>query len=650
MRYRASTALHPCPGRPLPLRTLIAATALCLATQAHPQDNNPPSGTDKLREGVSALQRLLSGGKADAAPAAQPTPTVPGANLNQPLATNYRALFAKGNVSGEDLYETLKALRLQMQAKKSAKAAARVNLALERILSEQALSGKLDVGSVVQNMLLPEAVKYLKSHAAIVATQSLDDYLQYLLEDRRAALAEETVKLPPATGIDDVQANRIVTMAALVAAARVSAKVLDKADKDFKALQTDYKALIEQREKAADLFFKTVDQRRAAVRAGDAARQAQIEGDLSQTLSANDLAFIDTALNTMNFKEFVADMAAQNLAINYLRTKDSAAYQDYRTKADEVVRRTQAYVRTVTGVAAFGALTMSFGQTILEIGTEKKIDNILSALPLAGDFVVAAFPLAEKAVSVAAQGVVLPLGGNLFAPKRAFTIIRPEKTETVSDASAVFKVLRQTQAGELFVGALFNGETAGWLNRVRLCDPAETGRMLDAAVPLEVRTKFANDYFAFPDSAKASEFAFSNALPSPGATRRERELGNELLGRDHRARADALPLADVQRTVEQNYSKWSNDQLMRIIFYNLESSAAYATLQMGDVLVRPVPSPASLFAYESRVEACRKAGEEALAAAAPEPATPPAASTPAVSKKGKASGGTGQRTGSATKN
>ena len=43
---------------------------------------------------------------------------------------------------------------------------------------------------------------------------------------------------------------------------------------------------------------------------------------------------------------------------------------------------------------------------------------------------------------------------------------------------------------------------------------------------------------------------------------------------------------------------------MRMIFANREGVAAQATLQLGELRIRPIPSAQSLFAYESLIDGC----------------------------------------------
>lgn len=549
-----------------------------------------------------------------------------------PISADYRMLFQKGTVTGQDLYETLKAMRLELHAKRSALAWSQLSLALNQGLNLQPSSSGLDVSGLLQTALMTFAMETMKNVTANVAMQTLDEYLQYLLNERRSALAEESITLPSIQGMTDIQAKRAITMATLIVTARLSHKILEKADQDFKSLEVDYKSLLTQRETAANLLFATIDQRRIAQRANNADQKDVAESDLKKSLTEKDLAFIDTALNTIALSDFAKNMAAQNLAVKYLQSKDPTAFKDYRTKADDVVRKTTAYMRTVAGVAAFGGLTISFGHSIAEVARENNLSSVLSSFPLGVEFMKAAAPLVKKSVEVSLAGIAIPMSNSVFDTffRKPFIYSFAGQATKQGSASDVFKFIQESKLSDTFVGALFLNNTSGWLSRVRLCDPVETGRMMDAVVSQDERTKFATNYFGWSqETGKAKDFSFINAIPEPGASRQERRLSEELLGKDHRnsnGDADSQSLATVQRAVEAKYSKWSDQDLLRLVFHNREDEVVYATLDLGAVSIRPVPSAESVYAYESRFEACRKMSDRELAADVPavSPATRPA--------------------------
>ena len=114
-----------------------------------------------------------------------------------------------------------------------------------------------------------------------------------------------------------------------------------------------------------------------------------------------------------------------------------------------------------------------------------------------------------------------------------------------------------------------------------------------------------------------------------------------MLRRDHRERSDAangVALGEAQRAATKGAANWNNDQLLRLILANREGVAAHATLQLGELLVRPVPSMQSVYAYESLIDECAQqfgGGPKSAASAGAAPvsagqAKPAALSQPAA--------------------
>ncbi|MES2944436.1 MAG: hypothetical protein V4772_16325, partial [Pseudomonadota bacterium] len=300
---------------------VLLLVAMSATTLGHSQTSPPASVGEAMGQLGNALGSLFGSPAPGAAPVApnqlSSAPQVGAMGANQamggPISANYQALFQKGTVTGQDLYETLKAMRLELHARRSALAWAQLSMALNQGLNMQAISSGLDIGSLLTAATMSFAMEAMKNVTASVAMKTLDDYLQYLLDERGAALAEESITLPSMQGMSDVQAKRAITMATLIVTARLSDKVLEKANQDFKSLEVDYKSLLSQRESAANLLFATIDQRRMAQRANNAEQKDVAESELKKSLNEKDLAFIDTALNTITLADFAKNMAAQNL-------------------------------------------------------------------------------------------------------------------------------------------------------------------------------------------------------------------------------------------------------------------------------------------------------------------------------------------------
>lgn len=669
MKLAPPTA-HRRPSRPgLRVIALVVALSTSFSSQAQ--------GLGGFLGGLKNVLDALPAGAASApAGAALPLPlpanqllggNTGNAALNQalgpaqgaPMTGTLAALFAKGTVNGADLFDTLKSIKLEAQAKRSAASWAAANAAFEQGAAQAAAGGMPNLNSIAGDLAFKLVEEQMKTMVATVSMQALDGFLQVLLDDS-AGLATESITLPSGAGMTEVQGKRIINMAAMIVAARLTEKMLDKANKDLSTLQTDYKGLIEQREKASNVLFALIDQRRNAQRSRDDAALATAEGTLKSALSPTEISFIDNQLLNMKAADFAKDMAAQNFALKVLQRTQPDAFAQYRVKADEVVVRTNSYVKTVTGVAAFGGLLLNFSKQMVELGREKNMPNLLQAMPLGIDFVRAAVPAAKLSVETALNGFVLQpasgFGGFFSSKPKAFVMISGDKREEFSNASEVFAALDKQGAKDLFAGALFRNDTPGWLSGVYECDAAETGRMIDAAVPGDQRDAFAKAYL---NQADASGFSFMNTLTLPAANPRERRLAQELLQRDHRRSTNDATnaLAAVQGTVAEKYTSWGNPQLLRLVFANRDGArAAEATVEVGQIAIRPIPSADSVYAYESHTDACkveekariaRERASAPVAVAAPaRPAPPPeAAAAPAQAADKKA---TDKKSGSKT--
>ncbi|MBV8469063.1 MAG: hypothetical protein JOY60_04275 [Burkholderiaceae bacterium] len=543
-------------------------------------------------------------------------------------------LFAKGTVNGAELIGTLREIQRLAGERRAALQLATLVGAADQ--SMQAITaGNFDVLSYLQDRAIQAAFSLAGQVAANAATDALDEHMHAMLDDPNA-LAAETVTLPSPVGLQARQARRTVVMAALVVGARVSQKMLEHAQKDVESLRKDYGSLIEQREKAATLLFAAIAERNKLQ--GGAAT-----GALRESLSDEDLKFIDQDLGKLGVRDFAKDMSAQNLALNYLRKTQPAAFASYRTQADDVVLRTKAYLRTMTGIAAFGALMANFTQNVGDMARDKRLIEFIKAMPLIFDFLRAAAPLMTVTVQTATAGISLgtenTMLGNLFSRKRNFVYAQGDKSTEESSAKDVFAELAHNgEAIGLFKGALFRSDGPGLLQRVGECDRGEAGRMLDATTSRDEREEFANHYFDEP--AMAEHFSFYAALEAPGPSEREQLLAAQLLANDYRDRAtvDAKPISKVQQRVSDKYADWSDAQLMRLIFANKETPARYATLYVGEVRIKPLANADALYAYETSAESCKKllmaisrpaAAAKTDAKAASKPAAKPAAKPPA---------------------
>ena len=545
-----------------------------------------------------------------------------------------KGIFAKETANGADLYDALTELRAEMQRQRSVKAWATASTAAQTVLN-QAMGGANLKQAVLEQLISASAkfaIEEMRSQALTYGYQALDQHFTKLLgADMRSVLAEQTVAMPNPAGLDDTGARRLLTMATMVVAAKVTSRVLDDAEKDLKSLEPDYKNLLDQREKAAELLFRLIDARRAAQRAGDNNRRRQVEQSMlaQGALTQNDLRYIDTAMNTMSLAEFVDDMGAQNLALRYLQAADKKAFEGYSTKRNDVVARTDVYIKAVSGVGAFAGFAALFSEAMSDQLRGRTTNAaLINMAPVFADFVGATAPLVQRVGSVASQGVAFPA----FLQRNDLFVVKPAggEDQPLKSAADVFKAVKAAGATELFSGVFFREDGMGWLNGVRRCDGAEAGRLVDSAVPRADRSSFATAYFGSAAKDVAGQYSFVNAFTAPALGEREDRLGDLLLGRDHRKRTSDKALTEVQNKVSSNYGEWSNQQLLRLIFSNRDASFAHANVDLGRMAIRPKPSPEAVYVFESYINACvtRTEGRPARPPAAAPTSTPNPATAP----------------------
>jgi hypothetical protein len=508
------------------------------------------------------------------------------------------ALFEQGTVNGTELIAELATIRALMKVQRSAGAAG----AVLGVPEGGGGSGGFDPRAKLLEVALRTAEESARPYIASIGFGALDMHLRTLIEDPQL-LSQESIKLPSARGLSHAQMQRVANMAAIVVATRVTGKILKKAQEDFADVEADYNRLIERREATAKLLFDLLS------------RGAAAQGDIAGLYSDDDLKYLRDNVAKMPVQQFANDLGAQNLALRWLRKSDPSAWEEYRSGADGLRKSTKGYIRATAGVTAFSALLATFFQETVGNIRRNRGADILGALPFAWEFIKEVPPLLKVSWQVGAAGIVeLPMKSL-----KRFRVIDAKGAESMHGSAAeVLKVLGDARA--LLDEALFRNGNDGLLYKLYRCDKSEVGRMLDAAVPLGEREKFAADY-RIEDAAR---FSFANAFNAPAERRLEHELGDELLRRDQRERGSVQALGEVQRLATRGVERVNSDQFLRLILANREATAALASLQLGEVTIRPVPSMQSVYAYETLVDECAR--QFAPAPAAMAPAAPPAPS------------------------
>lgn len=513
------------------------------------------------------------------------------------------AMFERGSANGSELIAELATIRALMKLQRSAGAAGAV-----LGTPESGGGGGFNPQAKLLEIALRAAEEAVKPYIASIGFGALDLHLRTLIEDPQL-LSQESIKLPSPRGLSHAQIQRVANMAAIVVATRVTGKVLRKAQEDFAGVEADYVKLIERREATAKLLYDIL------LKAGSG---SGVPPELAGVYAADELKYLRENVARMPVADFGNDLGAQNLALRWLRRSDPAAWESYRSSSDGLRKSTRGYIRATAGVTAFSALLATFFQETVGNIRRNRAADIVGALPFAWEFVKEVPPLLKLSWQVGEAGVVeLPMRST-----KRFRVIESDKVEEIGRAGDLLASLKRRNVEPLLSESLFRTGADGLLYKLYRCDKSEVGRMLDVAVPLGERERFAAEYRI----ADPAQFSFANAFNAPPERRLEHELGDELLRRDHRERSTVPALGVAQRAATQGLGRWNADQWLRLILANREGQAALATLQLGDVLVRPVPSMQSVYAYETLVDECaRQLGGGPAAEAAPAPRPAPAA-------------------------
>lgn len=522
-----------------------------------------------------------------------------------------RALLARGQVPGDELINELKAMRLAMRRNRTEASIAALAGGVDKSGGSQS---KQDLGEILKKQAQAQLMRQIEDKAKDLSGRlsfsALDGGLDSL-GSNPSLLSKETVKLPSPDGLAPPLMQRAVTMAAMVVAVRATRKMYEQAQHELAGVDDEYKTLIDRREKAAALLYEAVTARAQAQRDGNAKALREADSSLLRTMSADEKAFLEADLSRLDAANFVNDIAAQNLAIRFLRERDPSAYADYSARRDGTLKRTKGFLYTAGGAAAIGGLAALFVREVRKAAEEVPSKQLVPLVPLIGEFVNESFSLVRLAADTTGSAF-----SSAVQSGQRFRIVTAGGELPARDAAAVFEAFKGKDAERLLSESLFRNGSPGLLQRVHTCDRAEAGRMIDSVVDRRERERFAGAYFG--SNRPSDSFQFVNAFaPLPldddaadeakQSAGRLHELGDRLLRADYRGERDeaVMPLGALQERVAANATKWNTEQLMRLIFANREGAASMATLQLGDISVRPVPSPESIFVYESLIDACK---------------------------------------------
>ena len=433
-----------------------------------------------------------------------------------------------------------------------------------------------------------------------IAYRAVDDFFARL-SSNGDVLARQTIELPDAKGLSRQQKQQVLVMASMVLGFKASNALVADSKKEFEELLTLYGQMIEQRQSAARLLLQALLVRDQAERTTAEANARELRRALSQ----EDLEFLQSFSQSTDVKTFAADLTAQNLALQYLRRQDPAAFSDYHAKSTRYVSRYSAYLKATLGAGAFAAFGGNFYRKAEGMVERSGTQGAILALPFAGDFVS---ELGELGGNLQPAGRDI---GSIF--QRLFGSggfnIDIDGRRTVSGVSVVGALdqLATQSELEIFRRNMIRSDGSGYLNRLYACDASLVGDYFDRVVPREVRRDFAENYFGVKPE---TEFSFRNAFDGTIKSRNRMTMVRDLLREEPSAKEPASStgkaVADVQRYVTDAAREMSRAEFMRLIYAGSAEAPHQARLDLGRTGVAIAADDESVFVYESYIQGCMK--------------------------------------------
>ncbi len=515
---------------------------------------NSPS-LQSLQTAACAGQKNLSAKAKEACkPPAPNAPIVP-MILTRPV-DKLDALFTGQEISGDQLLLEIKGLQ---------SAIATQNLNKSMVMLMGGLTSQAGTSSAAgfsgtnffSSLMSSATDVLLDSLVSELSYQSLN-YFFSQMASKPGLLKDVSVTLPKAdaTMTADMK-QQLVNMASFLVAIKASGKIIDAADQDFEAAKDSYKKVLEGRMAAAkllgDAFYA-----RAGLEKSQEESKSYLNPEQQEFLAA---------MRDKTPDDLMKNFAVQNMALEYFRKKDPAKYADYKAGVTEFKSHYGAYARTTVGAASmvgFSTLFLKKAKNMIE-------KNGLMAAPhligMVGSGLSETVSLVPRLTKVFNSSPDLQDG--------SFLVRAPDgKVLGELSASKTFSSLSETSRAA-FQTALFKDGQLGYFGNFGEKFPDAGGRVLDALVQKENRTKLSKDYF---EREEWPDFSFQNVLSGEGDSvdaKQLRQFKSDLFRSAPVLTAtnpDQLAIAVVQQDVRDRLSKWDNSMLRRIILSNRSST------------------------------------------------------------------------------
>ena len=515
-------------------------------------------------------------------------------------AKDMESLFERGTITGKEALTELKAIKgavggggsqaamAQLMGFDSASLGAGGDPQQAMALLGNLMSGNF--GEAAMDMLI-----------TTMSVKALEGFFNTLTENPNF-FAEESVELPKITAVlEPQQRQRVLVLAASLLAVKGSNKIIEASKNDFERAKEGYQRLIEKREKAAGILASALDAWRMA-----SAEQKELEArKLQQWLKQEDLDFLASFSTETQLQDFAKDFTAQNIALEYLRKKGDTEYKEYKAEADEYVSNLNGHLRKTVGLGSllgFSSLFLKEGKRAFK---KEGAASMLVVLPFADQFVTEVAKAATDGLPSLVGGVF----GDVFGGDDEFRIDKLDGSvvNKGTGASGVISFLtgEETISGQ-FVNNLYRDDNRGYFYRANLCNNAAAD-MLDRVVASDAKKEFAKNYYKLEE---LPEFTFKDAFEGTFQAKRKNELISSLLTADYRNKAEndtQRAIGEVQKTSEGGLSRLESRDVAQIIFASsLDGPLTHARLNVGDYVVRMIPSQWMVYEYENYQQNCLK--------------------------------------------
>lgn len=510
-----------------------------------------------------------------------------------------RKIFESGRITGQQALTELRAMRMAMSA-------GDLDAAMQQLYGyapDQAGQGNAVAGLLSLDRFNAKGLsdKLADQLIAGISLHALERFFT-TLTDNPGFFAEEYVELPKNTErFTPAQRQRVLILATSLIAIKGSNKIVAASEKDYQRAREGYARLVEKREQSAALLATAIENWRMA----NAEQQELLARTELQGLNQEDLGFLAAFPKDMKLKDFVKDFAVQNIALDYMRKKGDDGFKDYQSAADEYVSTISAHLRKTVGLGSllgFSSLFLKEGKKAFE---REGALSIPVVLPFADQFL-------SELGTAAKDGLPSLFGGfkeSLFGGDNEFRIEKQDGSviRKKADAGDVVRQIERDEAlHQQFVGNLYRPDGNGYLYRVNQCANA-AGEMLDKAIPDETKTEFVKGFYRLDETRG---FKFQDAFEGAFQPRRRDEVVSSLLATDYRASSrneTEAAIGLVQKSTEAGMSKWSSRDLAQIVFAsNTERPHTHARLDIGDTVIRILPSQWMLYEYENYQQNCLK--------------------------------------------